>query len=123
MRVRVSPSAQDLKYPAFAGYFKYLYLGETRKPERCRVSRRGREAGSRKFPSDGEEIIRDRVSPSAQDLKYPAFAGYFKYLYLGETRKPERCGVSLLEEKARGIGVKNHYFTKIPRGYRFVAGP
>jgi hypothetical protein len=30
-----------------------------RKAERAEASKRGREPGSRKFPSDGEEIIRD----------------------------------------------------------------
>src|ERR1035437_2361561 len=30
-----------------------------RKAERAEASKRGRERGSRKFPSDGEEIIRD----------------------------------------------------------------
>jgi len=36
-------------------------------PERCFASRQNREAGSRKFPSDGEEIIRDDIFKSGEE--------------------------------------------------------
>jgi len=41
----------------------------TRKAERCRANKRGSEPGSRKFLSDGEKIICDRVPPPAQYME------------------------------------------------------